>query len=106
MPTELNNLNLEMLEQEAEKKLEEARHQANEILAKANDEVKQILSSPLDLDGVRAQSQRTVENATTEANALVNQAKGKASRLKVEKSRGVEQLVTRIVEEVTGVTRQ
>ena len=60
MSTEKMTSNVETIEAEAEKILEEARSKANEILLKANEEASKILSSSLPVDEVKADLEKGI----------------------------------------------
>jgi len=59
MAKEITN-SVEALEVEAEKILEEAKTRASEILLEAREEAKKMLSSPLPLDAVQTECDRTL----------------------------------------------
>ncbi len=102
MSTEEMTSNVETIEVEAERILEESRSKANEILLKANEEASKILSSKLPMDEVKAECERIIHKAREEADKKVEEAKKKASEIKPEVGNKVDKITERIVSNITG----
>jgi vacuolar-type H+-ATPase subunit H len=94
--------NIENLEIQAEKSLEDARVKANEILAEANKKSQDLLSSPLSLDDVKAETQKIIEKSQQEAEEEVNKAKIRAEVIRSGNVEKVDEIITRMVKLVTG----
>jgi len=90
------------IESEAEKILEEARTRANDILLKAREEVKEILSSQLPMDETEAKCQEIIQNAKIEADRKIKDADKQASQLETNAGKKVAAVEKRIVNIVTG----
>ena len=102
MSTEEMTSNIETIEVEAERMLEEARSKANEILLKANEEASKILSSKLPMDEVKAECERIIHKAREEADKKVEDSRKKASEIKTEVGNKVDKITKRIVSNITG----
>ena len=103
MSAEEMTSNVETIEVEAEKVLEEARNRANEILLKANEEASKILSSNLPMDEVKAECERIINTAKGEADKRVEDSRKKASEIKTVVGNKVNKITERIVNNITGV---
>jgi len=93
---------IETIEGEAEKLLESARSQANEILAKAGEESQQILSAEFPVDEVKADCRKIADKAKGEADSKVKDSRRKAEDIKQAAEKMVEGLVQRMLNTVTG----
>jgi len=102
MSTEEMTSNIETIEVEAERILEEARSKANEILLKANEEASKILSSKLPMDEVKAECERIIHKAREEADKKVEDSRKTASEIKTEVGNKVDKITKRIVSNITG----
>ena len=102
MSTEEMTSNIETIEIEAERILEEARNRASEILLKANEEASKILSSELPMDEVKAECQKIIHKAREEADKKVEDSRKKASGIKTEIGNKVDKITERIVNNITG----
>ena len=102
MSTEEMTSNVETIEVEAERILEEARSKANEILLKANEEASKILSSKLPMDEVKAECERIIHKAREEADKKVENSREKASEIKTEVGNKADKITKRIVSNITG----
>ena len=102
MSTEEMTSNVETIEVEAERILEEARSKANEILLKANEEASKIISSKLPMDEVEAECQKIIHKAREEADKKVEDSRQKASEIKAEVGNKVDKITERIVSNITG----
>lgn len=91
------------LELEAEKFLDGARAEANEILMKSNQESQQILTAPLALDEVKEQSATVIAHAKSEAENRRKESGRQAEALKTEAAKKVEAISDRIMKQVAGV---
>ena len=94
--------NVEAIEVEAEKILEEARGKASDILLKANEEVNKILSAKLPMDKVKKEQEKIVNKAKKEADDKVEESKKKASEIKAEVEKKAGKIIERIVGNITG----
>ncbi len=102
MSAEEMTSNVETIELEAEKILQEARNRANEILVKANEEVSKILSADLPMAEVKAECQRIIDKAREEADKKVEDSRQKASGIKAKVGNKVDKITERIVNNITG----
>ncbi len=102
MSTEEMTSNIETIEIEAERILEEARNRASEILLKANEEANKILSSDLPMDEVKAECQKIIHKAREEADKKVEDSRKKASETKTGVGKKVDKITERIVSNITG----
>lgn len=93
---------VEAIEVEAERLLEEARNKANEILVKAKEETRRILSSELSMGDVEAECKDIERKAQEEADKKVEDARKYASEIKTNAGKKVEEIVGSIVAIVTG----
>ena len=96
--------NIENLELEAEKSLEEAREKAVSIVTKANEESQKILSTPLSLDEAKAEAASMTEKARIESEEKINASKSQAKQLKASASQKVDEIVNRMTRMITGVS--
>ncbi|MFC1897692.1 hypothetical protein ACFLX8_03895 [Chloroflexota bacterium] len=94
--------NVETIEVEAKRILEEARNKANEILLKANEAANKTTSHDLPLDEVKAECEHITHQAREEADKKVEDSKKKASEIKSEISKKGNKIIERIVNNVTG----
>ncbi len=106
MSAEEMTSNVETIEVEAEKVLEEARNRANEILLKANEEASKILSSNLPMDEVKAECEQIINTARGEADKKVEEAKKKTSEIKNVVGNKVNKITERIVNNITGAQQE
>jgi len=102
MSAEEMTSNVETIEVEAERILEEARSKANEILLRANEEASKILSSKLPMNEIKAECERIIHEARGEADKKVEEAKKKASETKTEVGSKIDKITERIVSNITG----
>jgi vacuolar-type H+-ATPase subunit H len=102
MSTEEMTSNIETIEIEAERILEEARSKANEILLKANEEANKILSSDLPMDEVKAECQKIIHKAREEADKKIEDSRKEASEIKTGTGKKVDKITERIVSNITG----
>ncbi len=102
MSTEEMTSNIETIEIEAERILEEARNRANEILLKANEEANKILSSDLPMDEVKAECQKIIHKAREEADKKIEDSRKEASEIKTGTGKKVDKITERIVSNITG----
>jgi vacuolar-type H+-ATPase subunit H len=101
MSSEKISRGVENIEAEAEKILEAARSQANQILVKAREEVAETLASELPLDEVETERQRIVSKAKKEAGKKVEGSRKKALEIKAEAGKKVEEIANRMVNIIT-----
>ena len=94
--------NVEAIEVEAEKIVEEARTRASEILIKAKDEARGILSSQLPLDEAKTEYDKIIHKAKIEAEKKIADSEKKASEISAKADKKVEEIVDRIVGIITG----
>lgn len=94
--------NVEALEGEAEKILQEAKTRASETLVQAREEAKRILSSQLPLDEVKIECDKIVSRARAEANDRIKNSEQKAAEISTAADRKVNQMVERLVNIVMG----
>jgi len=102
MPMREISKSVEDIESEAEKILEEARTKANEILLKAKEEAKEILSSQLPMDEAETKSQEIIRKAKIEADKKGQDAANKASEIRTNADKKIEEVVERIVRIIIG----
>jgi vacuolar-type H+-ATPase subunit H len=93
---------VEALEVEAEKILEEARTKANQILLEAREEAKKMLSSQLPLDEVKTECDNIVNKARAEAEEKIEDSEKKAAEIGANADKKVKQLTELVVNIVTG----
>jgi len=93
---------IENIESEAEKALEKARSQANEIILKAKDEAGRLLSSEVLLDEVKGECEQIIDVAGKKAGREVEESKKKASEIRTSTSEKVGKITERIVNIITG----
>jgi vacuolar-type H+-ATPase subunit H len=93
---------VEALEVEAEKILEEARTRANQILLEAREEAKKILSSQLRLDEVKTECDNIINKARAEADEKTKDSEKKAAEIGINADRKVKELTELVVNIVTG----
>jgi len=94
--------NVEALEVEAEKILEEARTRANQILLEARAEAQRILSSPLPLDVVKTECDKIVSKARAEADEKIKDSEKKAAEIGINADKKVKEITGLVVNIVTG----
>jgi vacuolar-type H+-ATPase subunit H len=102
MSAEEMTSNVETIELEAKKILEEAKNQANEILVKANEEASKILFAELPMAEVKAECQKIIHKAREEADKKVGDSRQKASEIKAEVGNKIDKITERIVSNITG----
>ena len=93
---------VEALEVEAEKILEEARTRANQILLEAREEAKKILSSQLPLDEVKTEFDNITNKARAEADEKIKDSEKKAAEIGINADKKVKELTELVVNIVTG----
>lgn len=103
MSLEKSAINVETIEAEAEKIIQMARSRASEILMKANEEANNILNSRTALEPVKVECENILQKAKKESEARVEEARIKATVIKGEMSKKGQGLVSRMVNEITGV---
>jgi F0F1-type ATP synthase membrane subunit b/b' len=94
--------NVEALEAEAEKILEEAKTRASGILLEAREEAKKMLSSPLPLDAVQTECDRIVIEARAEADGKIKDSEKKAAEIGINADKKVKEITELVVNIVTG----
>jgi vacuolar-type H+-ATPase subunit H len=94
--------NVEALEVEAEKILEEARTRASEILLQTREETKKITSSQLSLDEIKPECDNIVSKARIEADEKIKDSEKKAAEIAIGTDKKVKDLTERVVNIVTG----
>jgi vacuolar-type H+-ATPase subunit H len=94
--------NIEALEVEAEKILEEARTRANQILIEAREEAKKMLSSQLPLDEIKTECDRIVSKARAEADTKIKDSEKKAAEIGINADKKVKRLTELVVNIITG----
>ena len=102
MPTKEISSSVEAIELEAEKMLEEARARANEILLKAKEEAKEILSSELPMDEVKTECDEIINRARVESDNKIKDSEKKASAISANADKKVDEVTERIVNIITG----
>ncbi len=93
---------VEALEVEAEKILEEAKARANQILLAAREEAKKLLSSQLPLDEVKTQCDNIINKAKAEADEKIKDSENKAAEIGINADKKVKELTELVVNIVTG----
>jgi len=93
---------VEAIEIEAEKILKEARARANEILLKAREESKEILSSKLPMDEVKTECGKIINKAKAQGDRKIEDSEKKASEISTNADKKVEGIVAFIVSIITG----
>jgi len=101
MPEEIAN-SVEVIELEAEKILEKAKTRASEILLEAREEARKILSSPLPLDAVKAEYDRTVSRARAEADEKIKESEKKDAEIGSNADKKARQITELMINIVTG----
>jgi vacuolar-type H+-ATPase subunit H len=101
MPEEITN-RVEALEIEAEKILAEAKTRANEILLKAKEEAKKMLSSQLPLDEAKTECDEIVSKAKAEADKKIKDAQNKAAEININAEKKVKEITEFVVSIVRG----
>ena len=101
MPEEITN-SVEALEAEAEKMLAEAKTRANEILLKAREEAKKMLSSQLPLDEVKTECDKIVSKAKAEADKKIRDSEEKAAEISINADKKVKENTGLVVSIVRG----
>ena len=101
MPKEVAS-SVEALEAEAEKILGEARTRANEILLKAKEEAKKIISSQLPPDEVKTECDKIMSRASAEADEKVKDSEKKAAEISTNAAKKVKEVTERIVTIIIG----
>ena len=94
--------NVEALEVEAEKILEEAKTRANQILLEAREEAKKMLSSQLPLDEVKTECDNIVNKARAEADEKIKDSEKKAAEIGINADKKVKEFAELVVNIVTG----
>jgi len=94
--------NVEALEAEAEKILEEAKTRASEILLEAREEAKKMLSSPLPLDAVKTECDNIVSKARAEADEKIKDSEKKAAEIGINADKKIKEPTELVVNIVTG----
>jgi len=95
---------VEALEVEAEKILEEARTRANQILLEAREEAKKMLSSQLPLDAVKTECDNIVSRARAEADEKIKVSEKEAAEIGINADKKVKELTELVVNLVTGIS--
>jgi len=93
---------VEALEVEAEKILEEARTRANQILLEAREEAKKILSSQLPLDEAKTECDNIINKARAEADEKTKDSEKQAAEIGINADKKVKELTELVVNIVTG----
>ena len=93
---------VEAIEVTAEKILQEARGRANEILLKAKEEAKEVLAYKLPMDEVRTERDEIITKARVEAEAKIADSEKKASEIRANADKKVEEVTERVVRIITG----
>jgi vacuolar-type H+-ATPase subunit H len=94
--------NVEALEVEAEKILEEARTRANQILLEAREETKKMLSSQLPLEAVQTECDKIVSKARAEADEKIKDSEKKAAEIGINADKKVKEITELLVNIVRG----
>jgi len=102
MPMREISKSVEDIEREAEKILKEARDKANAILLKAKEETKKNLSSPLPMYEAETECQEIIRKAKIEADKKGQDAANKASEIRTNADKKIEEVVERIVSIIIG----
>jgi vacuolar-type H+-ATPase subunit H len=93
---------VEALEAEAEKILTEARNKASEILLKAKEDAKKILSTQLPLTELKTECDKIVSKARAEANEKIKDSEKKAAEISINADKKVKELTKLVVNIVRG----
>jgi len=93
---------LESIEREAERVLDEARARAREIIEQASKERDRILASELAVDEISAECRKIVEQAEGEAKGIVEKATTEAELIRARAEAKVPDVVQRIVRTIRG----
>ena len=93
---------VEALEVEAEKILETAKTRASEILLKAREEAKKMLSSQLPLDEIKTECDKIVSKARAEADKKIKDSEEKAAEIGINADKKVKRITELVVNIVTG----
>ncbi|MGQ9545835.1 MAG: hypothetical protein ACUVTR_01525 [Dehalococcoidia bacterium] len=101
MPKEITS-NVEALEAEAQRVLEEAKAKASEILLQAKEEAKKILSSQLSFNETKIQCDGIVSRARAEADKQIKDSQQKAAEIRNVADKKVKEMTQRVVNIVTG----
>lgn len=101
MPEEITS-SVEAIEVEAEKVLADARTRANEILLQAREEAKKILAAQLDMDEVKAFSEKFVSRAQTEAGKKIEDAEKQADEISATADKKVKEITKLVTDIVIG----
>jgi vacuolar-type H+-ATPase subunit H len=94
--------NVEALEVEAEKILEEAKTRANGIFLEAKEEAKKILSSQLPLDEIKTECDNIVSKARVEADKKIKDSEKKAAEIGINADKKIRKLTELVVNIITG----
>jgi len=85
-----------------QKDLDAARAKANEILAEANKKSQELLTSSLSYDDIKSECRKMIEIAEREAEEEVKKARQTAEEIKTGSEKKVDEMVNRMVKQVTG----
>lgn len=96
---------VEAIEAEAEKLLEQARNEANEILVKAKEEARKIVSAELPVVDVRTECENIVLKAREEADKKAEASRIHAAEIRTNAGKKVGETVSRVVAIITGAKR-
>jgi cell division septum initiation protein DivIVA len=102
MPKEITT-NVEALETEAQKILAEANARASEILLRAREDAKRILSSQLPLDEVKIECDKIVNKARAEADKKFKDSEKKAAEISSHADKKTKELTELVVNIVKGI---
>lgn len=94
---------VETIELEAERKLEEARSRASEIVLGAREEADKILAAEVSLDEVKKQGKKILDQARKKADQEVTESQKAAAEIKSTIGKKTDEIVKHIVNVVTGV---
>lgn len=94
---------VETIELEAERKLEEARSRASEIVLGAREEADTILAAEVSLDEVKKQNKKILDQARKKADQEVTESQKTAAEIKSTIGKKTDEIVKHIVNVVTGV---
>lgn len=93
---------IEALEVEAEKILQEAKTRANQILLEAREEARRILSSQLPLDEINTECDNIVNKARAEADEKIKDSEKEAAEIGINAGKKVKEITELVVNIVTG----
>jgi vacuolar-type H+-ATPase subunit H len=93
---------VEALEVEAEKILEEAKTRANQTLLAAREEAKKLQSSQLPVDEVKTECDNIINKARAEADEKIKDSEKKAAEIGINADKRVKELTELVVNIVTG----